>query len=80
MWCTIEEISEDLGPFKGWKEEFPNYLKDWEEYCLMSRPFEMEAEDLPGKITKEWTLFHRIIACNILAPDKIIPGVSYLIS
>jgi len=40
----------------------------------------MEAEDLPGKITKEWTLFHRIIACNILAPDKIIPGVSYLIS
>jgi len=78
MWCVIEEATAELEEFRGWSEEFKQHLDEWKEIALKEKPYEVE--EWPGEIAKKLTLFQKIIVCNILTPDKIIPGISYLIT
>jgi len=76
MWCTIEEVS-TLPAFEGLDKEFPKMLDEWEKISNHPKPYEVL--DWPGEIAELWDHFHKLIMINIIAPDKVIPGLMYLI-
>jgi len=77
QWCTIEEVSE-LMSFQGLDEEFSKHLDEWEKLSDHNAPFEVDK--WPGEVSETFMTFQKLIITNILAPDKIIPGLRYLIA
>ena len=76
MWCNVEEVSELLSAFHGWDKEFPEHLEDWRKLSIDPKPYE---KPCPGVIGSSFTNFHKLIVTQIIAEDKVIPGMVFLI-
>jgi dynein heavy chain len=76
IWCNIEEATELLYAFKGWDAEFSEHLDEYLEIANSNEPFK---KDFPGEVGSQFTIFHKLIVTNIIAGDKVIPGLTYLI-
>jgi hypothetical protein len=53
-------------------------LNEWKKLSDHNSPYEIEK--WPGKVSEGFMTFHKLIITNIIAPDKIIPGIRYLIA
>jgi len=76
VWCNIEEVSDLLEAFNGYDKEFSENLEAYEKISKADRPFEC---DFPGEIASKFKKFHKLIVSNIIAGDKTIPGITWLI-
>ena len=80
QWGNIIQMSEQIGAFEGFAQDFRKNIEQWEKVYNSNSPHLPAETAWPSPWDATLNIFHRLLVIRILRPDKLITAVQDLIS